>query len=185
MKKENINISLQALKTVFKNPSYTLIALVIATTILIFAIWLPNLGFVLDVIQSSTYSIGSKFNILWSSLGAFKTNFTLETQVLTVTVALLTGMNMAVLVFYLKKRTALERSVGTSTLGTVVGLLGVGCASCGSVILSSIFGLSATASFIGFFPLNGAEFGIIGILLLLFSTYTLLKKVEAPLVCKV
>jgi hypothetical protein len=166
-----------ALKSVFKHPAYFALAALIAMTILVFTIYLPNLNFVAEVITSSTYPLNAKFDILFSLLGSFNTNFTTMTRMMTLAVAILTGVNIAVLVFYLRKRASLERLMGASSLGTLVGLLGVGCASCGSVILSSVFGVGAAAGFIGLFPLKGVEFGLLGVALL-FSTYTLLKKLE-------
>ena len=70
-------------------------------------------------------------------------------------------------------------------IGIIVGFLGVGCASCGSLILSSIFGLSVTASFIGFLPFKGLELGILGIVILLISIYLVAKKIQDPLMCKI
>lgn len=57
-----------------------------------------------------------------------------------------------------------------------VGLLGIGCDACGLVILSSIFGLSATAGFIGILSLAGLEFGLLGIIILTISIYLVAKK---------
>ncbi|MCH8049615.1 hypothetical protein IH979_02795 [Patescibacteria group bacterium] len=174
-----------ALKTIFTRPTYLLLASVIAVLILILAIWLPNLSFVTQTALSSSYSVGEKVTILWASLGAIQTNFTFLSRTFTILVAVLTGVNITMFVYYLKRRFRMEKSAGTSIAGMLVGLLGVGCAACGSVILSSIFGLGATASFIGLFPLRGSEFGILGVVLLLWANYSLAKKIQQPLVCAV
>jgi len=79
----------------------------------------------------------------------------------------------------------MERSAGTSLVGMITGLLGVGCASCGSVILSSVFGVGATAGFIGVLPLRGSEFGLLGVALLLWANYSIALKVQQPLICSV
>lgn len=173
------------MKEVFFHPSYAVFALLIAVSILVFAIWLPNLSFVGHVVSSPTYSTGGKFSILWSSLGALKTNFTAVSRTLTILIALLTGMNFTLFAYYLKRRFRLEKSAGTSVLGMTAGLLGIGCASCGSVLLSSIFGLSATAGFIGVLPLRGSEFGILGVLLLIWSNYSLALKIRTPMSCSI
>jgi len=129
--------------------------------------------------------MGDKVSILIASLGAIKTNFTFASRATTILVALLTGVNLALLTYHVRQRIGMGMAGGSGVLGTVAGLIGIGCASCGSVILSSIFGVAATSGFIGIFPLKGVEFGILGILLLLWANKRLLEKIAQPGVCKI
>jgi len=174
-----------AFKKVFSRPWYILLALVVALLFLLIAIWLPNISSLRHVVGSTSYNLGAKLNIFWSYFGFLGTNFTPLTRILTIVVATLSGVNIAMLVFYLKNRIQLERSAGVGLMGTLAALLGVGCASCGSVLISSFIGLSATAAFTGALPLRGAELGLIGALVLLVSIYLIAKKIQNPLVCKV
>jgi len=172
-------------KTVFSRSWYIIIAIITAFLLLLLAIWLPNLSFLKHVAVSDSYSFGNKAAIFWSYFGFLGTNFTPLTRTFTIVISLLSGINVAMLVFYLKNRIKLERSAGVGILGVITGLLGVGCASCGSVLLSSFIGLSASAAFTGFLPLRGAEFSIIGMLILLVSIYLIAKKIQNPLTCKI
>ena len=95
------------------------------------------------------------------------------------------GVNISMFVFYLRRRISSESSAGISMGGIVLGLLGVGCASCGSVILSTIFGLTAASGFLGILPLRGQEFGLIGFILILYSIIILSQKISNPLICNV
>jgi len=88
-------------------------------------------------------------------------------------------------IFYLKTRITLEKSSGLGLLGIISGLLGVGCASCGSVVLSTLIGVSLTTGIVDFLPLNGLEFGILGMIIVILSIYLLSKKILNPLICKV
>jgi hypothetical protein len=101
----------------------------------------------------------------------------------TLVMAVLFGINLAMVAYYFKYRFALQRSVGTSMAGIILGLLGVGCAACGSVVLSTILGSGAALGVIGFLPLRGLEFSLIGILLLAFSIYSTSKKVVGTETC--
>ncbi|MDA1038198.1 MAG: hypothetical protein O2877_00740 [bacterium] len=168
-----------ALNHVFKHPSYLLLAISIAVGITVLAIWLPNISFLRHTAVSSAFTFTEKIDIFWSSLGSLKTNFTLLSRTVTLLIAVLSGINIALFVFYLKTRRKIERSMGTSVLGTVAGLLGVGCTACGSVLLTSIFGIGATASFVGLLPFKGAEFGFLGIIIL--QTTLSRKKFSHPL----
>lgn len=176
---------ISSLKTVFSRPSYVILAVIVALVLLLVAIWLPNFSFLKHIADSDTYSLSDKFNIYRSSLGFLKTNFTTLTRTFTIIVVGLSGVNLAMLTYYIKNRIKLEKATGTGMLGTIAGLLGVGCTSCGSVIISSIIGIGASTSFLGLFPLKGAEFGILGTLIILFSIYLIAKKIQNPLVCKV
>ncbi len=180
-----ILLALKSLLEVFSNFWYWCIMLIVSASVLLFAIWLPNLSFIRSTIVSNIYTLQQKFSLLISSLGALQTNFTTLSETLTIIVALLFGLNIALLIYYLKKRIRLQRSSGLGVIGIISGLIGVGCASCGSVILSSIFGLGATAGFIGVLPLKGQEFGLLSIAIILFSIFLLAKKIQDPNSCKI
>ena len=48
--------------------------------------------------------------------------------------------------------------LGGFLLTIILGILGFGCASCGPLILTSIFGFSATIGFLSILPFNGLRF---------------------------
>lgn len=167
-----------------KNWRYVILVLFISFPLFLFAIWLPNFSFVKEVITSQYFSVSEKVSILLSSLRAFQTNFQPLGQIMLITVSLLFGLNMSLFIFYLKRRIKLQKEAGLSTSGIVAGMLGVSCASCGSFIISSLFGVSASVSFLGLLPFNGQEFAIISIVILGFSIVSMAKKIQEPLICK-
>lgn len=173
------------LREVLGRPMYVLLTAAVFLSVMLFAIWLPNLSFVAGIITSSSLALGQKISILASSLGAIQTNFTFLSGVLTVVVALLFAVQVSLIVFYLKWRIRLQKAVGVSGIGMVSGLLGVGCAACGSVILSALFGVGATASFIGVLPLKGQEFALLSIGILSLSIFLTTRKIQDPLTCAV
>ncbi len=183
LSKLNLGIYGKAMLSVFKNFRYITLSIVIFALVLLFAIWLPNLSFIWNIIVSETLSVTQKSGILISSLGALGTNFTPLSRLLTILVAFLFSINISLFTFYFKRKIVLGKTVGISAGGILSGLLGVGCAACGSVILSSIFGIGATAGFIGVLPLQGQEFGLLAIGILGFSNLLILKKIQKPLIC--
>lgn len=174
-----------SLREVLGQPVYGLLTIGIFLTVMLFAIWLPNLSFVADIVTSSSLALGQKISILTSSLGAIQTNFTFLSKMLTIIVALLFAVQISVITYYLKRRIHLQKAAGISGIGMVSGLLGVGCAACGSVILSALFGVGATASFIGVLPLKGQEFGLLSIAILVFSLFLTTRKIQDPLTCAI
>jgi len=153
-----------------------MIALFLAST------WIPNRTLVLFSIQSDLISF---WNLMVQSPAIFFSNTSVFGAAFTLLVIVLSGLNMAMLLYYLRRKIILEKNAGTGVVGIVVGLMGVGCVSCGSVILSSVIGFAATARIIGVLPFGGLEFGVVGILLLLFSIIQLSKKIINPAVCRI
>ena len=180
---KNIITTLKSLAEVLRKPWYGLLAAAIFLSAMLLAIWMPNLSFVKHIILSSSLGFGQKINILVSSLGAIQTNFTFLSRIITVSVSALFAIQVGAIVFYLKRRVHLQKAAGISSVGIISGFLGVGCATCGSVILSAVFGVGATASFIGFLPLQGQEFGLLSITILGLSLYLTSKNIQNPLVC--
>jgi hypothetical protein len=135
------------------------------------------------VVTSQTLSVSQKALFLWSLLGAITTNYSILTAWLLIIIALLSGLNIAVSTYYFKQRLAFQKAYGVSLLGMLAGFIGIGCASCGSIFLATLIGVGATASVTGAMPLQGQEFTILSILLLIGTLYYTAKKAGDPLVC--
>lgn len=169
----------KSFKDVFKKPTYVILFFTIA------------LAFFLASILMARYKLLEAFDglikirMFWFLLMDPRSTFTSSSLVLVIILSLLSAINIVMMIFYIRRRISLEKKTGVGLLGIILGFLGVGCASCGSLLLSSIFGLAATTSFIGILPFRGLEFGILGIFMLLFSTYLIAKKIQNPLLCKV
>ncbi|NQV12184.1 hypothetical protein HQ524_02385 [Candidatus Uhrbacteria bacterium] len=175
--------ALSGITSVLKRPWYLMLGIIVAAALLLFAIWLPNISLMVSTIISPDIAFILKARILWGSLGALDTNFTVLTRTFTIAIALLTGLNITMLTYYIRRRLKIEKSAGTSVLGMLIGLVGVGCASCGSVILSSFVGVGAATGFIGVLPLHGSEFGLLGVCLLIYANYKIALKINMPIVC--
>lgn len=175
---------IKAFKEVFSRPAYVILAVIIFFVVLTVAVWLPNISFLSHTATSETFTLPQKIGIISSTFAGIQTNFTPLSRTLTVLVAFFFAINVSFFIFYILRAATLSREAGIGTSGFLLGLIGIGCASCGSVILSGIFGVGATAGFLGAFPLKGQEFGLLSLILLGFSTYLLAVKIINPLVCK-
>ncbi len=170
---------------VFRQPRYLLLATGTSIVLFVVATWLPNLRLIATIIGSANTSLSEKFGVPISLTGSIATNFTSLAVVYTLAIAVLFGMYLALLVYYLrKKRAGAKRGeVATGFLGLASGVFGIGCAACGSVFLTGTLALFGAAGAIAFLPLGGAEFGVLGTLLLVFSVYLTAKQINDPLVC--
>jgi len=93
------------------------------------------------------------------------------------------GINLALNYYVLRMAGTVNYASG-SLFGLAIGVLGVGCAACGSFILASFLSVSATAAVISFLPLRGKELLLTGIVVMLIATYRTLKSIARP-VCPV
>lgn len=172
------------LKEVFGLPRSWMITLSVTAAVLLFTIILMNYSLLKFVSTSGLFDAQAKVRILTTSLGSFHTRISVPEQIVTVVTALLAGINVSVLAHYFKRRIPLQKAMGVSTVGILGSFFGIGCASCGSVLLISLLGLSAAGGFIRLLPLHGMEFDIVSILILLSSLFFVARKIESPLVCK-
>jgi hypothetical protein len=148
-------------------PKYLAVAITTSLLVIAFAAWLPNLHLITRTMTSTTMT-------LWQ-----------KTTLITITTATLAGVQISLLAYYLKQTAQIQRSLGVSTLGITASMLGVGCASCGSVVLTSLIGFGSTTVVLGFLPLRGQEFGLLGIAILLLAIYITVKKINSSPVCKI
>ena len=177
---------LEALQKVFRKSAYVILALVVSASVFVFAVWLPNIRLVADIVRSPDVPFSSKIELPISLLGSIVTNFTLLSALYTIIIAILFGVYIAMLTYFLKRRIKEvgQGGVATGFLGIASGVLGVGCAACGSFLLTSLT-LAGASGVLTLLPLGGSEFGIIGAVLLALAIYMTAKKIQDPLVCKV
>ena len=183
--KEKLKVTFEGLATVFRRPAFVFVAIGVSFLAFLTAIWLANLELLKFVLFSEQFSIASKFKVIIASFGGIVTNFHTTSMIVTLLVIALFGINVAMVSYYLKCKVALDRSAGAGLAGTVFGMMGVGCASCGSVLITTFFGAAFTASVVGVLPLRGLEFGLAGVLLLVTSIYFTSKKIAHPEVCRI
>ncbi len=177
---------LEALQKVFRKPGYVILALVVSALVFVLAVWLPNIRLVAGIVSSPDVPFVSKVQLPLSLLGSIGTNFTPLSATYTIVIAILFGMYIAMITYFLKRRIKEvgQGGVATGFLGITSGVLGVGCAACGSFLLTSL-SLVGASSVLTFLPLGGSEFGIIGAVLLALAIYMTAKKIIDPLICKV
>ena len=169
---------------VLSKPSYLGLALAVSLLAFTFSVLLPNL-LSIGAVFSSEASIGSKFSYLFSLMGSIKTNFTTISASYTIAIDLLFGINIALFTFYIRRARSNAKisGVGAGVGGMISGLFGIGCTACGTFILTSVLGIFGATGIIGFLPFGGQEFGFLGIGLLVFSIYIVLKILKKPLIC--
>ena len=78
------------------------------------------------------------------------------------------------------------KSSGAAGIGGLVsGVFGIGCAACGTFILTPLLALFGATGLFSLLPFGGEEFGFIGVGLLVYSIYAVTKKINSPMVCDI
>ena len=170
-----------------RNPKYILAAATISALFFSVAVLLPNWRLLFEILPSQVATTTQKFNLIIGLFGSIQTNFTPVSAGYTIAIALLTGINISLLTYFIRTRKGFigGKDAGTGIGGLVSGILGVGCASCGSFILTAALGIFGASGALSVLPFGGEEFGFLGVALLLISSYSLMKKIHEPIVCKI
>lgn len=176
---------MNVLSRVFLKPKYATIAALVALSLIVFAVWLPNLRLITVSLASSSLTLGQKVGLLTALLGSIETNFTTLSRSLLITSAVLMGIQVALATYYIRQTARLQQDMGISFIAMSLSLLGIGCASCGSVLLATLFGFGAMTSMVRLLPFKGQEFSILGLAILVFAIWHTVKKINQPIVCEV
>jgi len=178
---------LRALQKVFRKLTYAILALCASVVVFAFAVWLPNISLIVKVMGHPGISFSQKLNLPISLLSSIVTNFTPLSASYTIAVAVLFGVNLAMMVYYLRRKIdeVAQSGITTGFFGIVSGVVGMGCAACGSFLLTSILSLFGASWILSFLPLGGGEFGVLGVILLSVSIYLIAKQIQNPAVCKI
>lgn len=175
--------NVRAILHILARRQYAFVALAVSVLVFVLAVWLPNLRLLFLVWTDASVSFGDKIALPMSLLPSIATNFTLLSASYTIAIALLAGINAALTVHLIKTRRRIGGGVVIGASGVFAGAFGVGCAACGSLILTSLIGTAGGISVLAILPLRGGELGIIGVALLGYSMYLLAKQINKPLVC--
>lgn len=175
---QNIFGRLQSIFLILKKPSYALLAGVVAVSLATISFGLAVRSIVALSFQFPASNFAHRILITLENFRAVPLNLSTSAIMFILGIAFLTGVNIALVVYYFRQRAQFFRGSPIGFLGVASGIIGIGCSSCGSVILSSFIGLSASWTLIGALPLRGAEFSILAIALLLYSIFSLSQKLS-------
>ncbi len=176
---------MRTLLNIFRSPLYLPLALGAAFAVFASAVLLPNRALLFSLWTDPSVSLGDKIAVPVSILGSITTNFSLLSASYTTAIAVLIGINAALIAYLLKNGGVVWGGAFAGVAGIFSGVLGIGCAACGSLILTAVLGTALGASMLAALPLRGGEFGIIGVILLGAATYLLARQISRPPVCEI
>jgi hypothetical protein len=174
-----------AFDQVFAHPFYVALAGILAILVFLLAVWFPNLGLIAQVYSGSNAPLADTFGIALSLLGGIVTNFGLLSAGYTIAIAVLSGLTTAMIVYLVKqiRIAAAGQSIAIGSGAIASGVVGVGCAACGSLILGVVLPSLGAAGALAALPLQGEEFGILSVVLLFVSLLLISKNIAELIAC--
>lgn len=138
-------------------------------------------------ILALSLSLPKKLSLIMSIiLNLYTGNLVALELVLHLVLATLFAVNLTLSLHYFKKRGSGGDTIsgsGTALFASILGLIGSGCAACGSVVLTLLLGSASAFAILAKLPFGGQEFLYLAIVVLVYSIYSVSKKIQAPLVC--
>ena len=128
----------QTLQKVFQKPLYALLAFITSLGVFAFAVWLPNISLIVQIMGHPGISFSEKLDLPISLLGSIATNFTPLSASYTIAIAILFGVNFAMIIYFLRRKVVEVKRGGMAVgfFGITSGVIGMGCAACGSFLLT-------------------------------------------------
>jgi len=154
-------------------PRYALLAVVAAAVGLTLFVYTLNVGLVNALVLGGSLPVENRLGILVNLYPVVSpTAYTAAEAVVLLVVAALIGVNIAMVAYHLIEHATLRGGTG-SAAGVVLGTLGAGCAACGSTVLAGLLSLFGATGLLTLLPLDGLEFALASLAVLLLSLYWL------------
>jgi len=167
---------------------HTLLALALSflifATVVVLRNW-DSVWWFLSISDSSWTSV----RYIFSLLRGITTQFSLVGASVVVLFAILSSVNLILLSVYVvtQRQRTLDTTPWRSTAhgigGTTAAILGIGCATCGTAVVFALLSIFGATGLLSVLPLGGEEFGLVGLVLLAYSAYTLWRTLRQPSVC--
>ena len=161
--------------------------LVIIVSTIVFALallFVQNGRAASDILGFDSIALSTRFSIAFKTLFDISNNFSAGALILAVLGSFLGGINLSLAYTYMRLRGEVILHSGLySGIGLLFAFFGVGCAACGTALLSVILGFFGFSAMLNVLPYQGQEIGYIGLIFLCIATYTLSQKVAVPNVC--
>lgn len=173
-----------SISLIFERRDSRLVMIVSTLLFLLVLLAFKNGGSSYQLLQFEAIPFFKRFLLSLQTFFDIQSTFTPGTLLLAILGSFLGGINISLAYTYVKLRGEIIVHSGLySGIGLLLAICGIGCAACGTALLSVILGFFGFSTMLSVLPYAGVEIGYIGLIILLIATYVLAKKVAAPAVC--
>ncbi|WP_336358360.1 hypothetical protein [Haloarcula sp. CGMCC 1.6347] len=163
----------RTVRLVLTLPVYAAVAVIAAIVSLTLFVVSLNVPLVLDLVVGGSLPLASRLRVLGELYPFIGTSFNPAQGILLVVVAALTGVDVGLVTYHFREHGLDLQQGGAGVAGVVLGTLGAGCAACGSAVLLGLLSLLGVSTSLLFLPLDGLEFALLALAVLILSIYWL------------
>ncbi|MCX2818195.1 hypothetical protein EGH25_02365 [Haladaptatus sp. F3-133] len=163
----------RTVRLVNSSPAYAALSAVTGFVGLNLFVVSQNINLFINVVVSGTLALDARLAVLFGLYPFVGTAFTATEGVVLLVVAAFFGVNLSMLTYQLRENRVSLREGSGSAAGMALGVLGAGCAACGTAVLAGILSLFGAAGVLTLLPFNGLEFSLVALVLLALSVYWL------------
>ncbi|GAB3041136.1 hypothetical protein [Natronobiforma cellulositropha] len=167
----DVQVAARAVRLVLTRPAYATAAVVAAWASLTVFVLSGNIAMVRNLVVSGPLSPGDRLVLVREQYPFLGTNYGTLEGVAVLAVAALAGANLALVAYHLREHELSASEGGGSLVGVVLGVVGAGCAACGSALLVGVASLLGVSGLLLRFPFGGLELSALAVLALVVSTY--------------
>jgi len=169
--RQDVQLVFRTVRLVLSIPTYAVFAILTGWISLTLFSLSQNVTLVTDLIIGGSLPLSDRLILIREQYPFLGTNYsTVDGAALLVVVALI-GSNLALVVYHLREHDLSASGGGGSLAGVVLGLIGAGCAACGSAILLGVLSLFGASGLLLVLPFDGLELSALAVVALLLSTY--------------
>lgn len=161
----------RTVRLVLSLPAYAVLAFVAAMTALSTFVLSQNPQFVSAVVINGSADPVSRLRALLGLYPGFGSAYSVPVAVVLLSISVLVGVNIAMLVYHVRTHDLGAREGTGSAAGVALGIVGAGCAACGSAILGGLLTLVGAGAALTLLPLHGLEFALLAFVAVLLSLF--------------
>jgi hypothetical protein len=170
---EDARLVARTVRLVNSSPAYAALSVIASFVGLNLFVVSQNLDLFTDVVVSGGLPLASRIGVLVGLYPFVGTAFTFTEGIVLLGVAALFGVNLSMLTYQFRENGISLRGGSGSAAGMALGVLGAGCAACGTAVLAGFLSLFGAAGVLTVLPLDGLEFSLVALVLLVLSVYWL------------
>ena len=163
----------RTLRLVLSIPAYAVFALFAAWLSLTLFALSQNIALTADLIVGGSLPLADRLILVGEQYPFVGTTYGVVDGIALLVVVTLVGSNLALVAYHVREHDLSAAGSGGSVVGVLLGILGAGCAACGSAILLGVLSLFGASGLVLLLPLGGLELSLLAVVALLVSTYWL------------
>ncbi|MDY6775593.1 MAG: hypothetical protein SV253_05880 [Halobacteria archaeon] len=170
-RKDDFRLMARTARLVLSVPAYAVLAVVAGFVGLNVLVISQNMALFLDTVVTGSLPLGARLGILQGLYPFVSPSYPFVMSAFILAVAGLFGVNLSMLAYHFKENGVSVREGSGSVVGLVLGVLGAGCAACGTAVLAGILSVFGVVGGLAFLPFDGVEFSVLAAVALLVSVY--------------